>query len=302
MHDVTQNQEGFKVGYAAIVGRPNVGKSTLLNSILDFKVAAVTRKAQTTRHQIRGILTGPTHQIIFMDTPGLIDPKYKLQDAMVRATRRALRDADVTLFLVEASDQPDTRDIRLLEQIRKSNSRLVLAVNKIDTVRKESVLPLMERFATDHNITSIIPISALKSYGLDILVQEIAKDLPVGEPLYEADQVTDHPERFIVSELIREKIFQRYGDEIPYAITVDIEEFKERPKAKDFIKAMIYVEKSSQKGILIGKKGAALREVGKAARGEIEKLLGRPVFLELWVKVRKKWRQDERALRELGYG
>lgn len=291
----------FKAGYVSIVGQPNVGKSTLLNNFLHFKVSAVTRKPQTTRHQIRGILNGENYQIILLDTPGLLEPKYKLQEAMVQAAHRALRDSDLVLFMVEAAPQPDGTDVMLLEDIMKINHPVILIINKMDTVYKNQVLPLMEYYSHYENIKTMVPISALKADGLDQLRKEIIDHLPEGQPFYPPDQITDHPERFIVSEVIREKIFQRYGEEIPYATTVEIEEFKERTEGKDFIKATIYVEKTSQKGILIGKEGDALKEVGKLAREEIEYLLGRSVYLELWVKVKEKWRQDEKVLRELGY-
>lgn len=291
----------MKVGYVAIVGQPNVGKSTLLNNLLDFKVAAVTRKPQTTRHQIRGILNGEDHQIIFFDTPGLLEPKYKLQEAMRQAAFRSLKDADLVLFMVAAAEEPDAFDTKLLNEIHDFNSSIILLLNKMDIISKNQVLPVMEYFTQLGTLKSIMPISALKKEGLDSLKEEILSALPEGQPFYDKDQIMDHPERFLVSELIREKIFLRYGEEIPYATTVEIDEFKERKDGKDFIRAIIYVEKASQKGILIGKKGAALKEVGRTARQEIEHLLDRKVFLELWVKVKEKWRQDEKLLREFGY-
>ncbi|MFQ5753493.1 MAG: GTPase Era [bacterium] len=291
----------FKVGYVAIVGRPNVGKSTLLNNLLNYKVSAVTKKPQTTRHQIRGIMNGKNYQIIFLDTPGLLQPKNKLQESMVRASYRSLKDADLVLYMVEAASEPDSQVSGLLEQIVKMNPNIILTINKMDTISKNQVLPLLEYFKRFENIETMVPISALKSDGLDILKREIVDVLPRGMPFYATDQIVDHPERFITAEIIREKIFQRYGEEIPYATDVEIAEFKERSDGKDFIKAIIFVEKNSQKGILIGKRGAALKQVGKTARQEIEYLLDRPVFLELWVKVKEKWRQDERALKEFGY-
>jgi len=295
------SKKNIKVGYVAIVGQPNVGKSTLLNNLLDFKVAAVTRKPQTTRHQIRGILNGEDHQIIFFDTPGLLEPKYKLQEAMRQAAFRSLKDADLVLFMVAAAKEPDEFDTKLLNQIHDFNSSIILVLNKMDLISKNQVLPVMEYYSQLGTLKSIMPISALKKDGLDSLKEEILSALPTGQPFYDDDQIMDHPERFIVSELIREKIFQRYGEEIPYATTVQIDEFKERNDGKDFIRAIIYVEKASQKGILIGKKGAALKDVGRIARQEIEHLLERKVFLELWVKVKEKWRQDEKMLKEFGY-
>jgi len=295
------SEKKIKVGYVAIVGQPNVGKSTLLNNLLDFKVAAVTRKPQTTRHQIRGILNGKDHQIIFFDTPGLLEPKYKLQEAMRQAAFRSLKDADLVLFMVAAAREPHEFDTKLLNQIHDFNSSIILVLNKMDIISKNQVLPVMEYYSQLGILKSIMPISALKKDGLDSLKEEILSALPAGQPFYDSDQIMDHPERFVVSELIREKIFQRYGEEIPYATTVEIDEFKERNDGKDFIRAIIYVEKASQKGILIGKKGAALKDVGRIARHEIEHLLDRKVFLELWVKVKEKWRQDEKILKEFGY-
>jgi GTP-binding protein Era len=295
------SEKKIKVGYVAIVGQPNVGKSTLLNNLLDFKVAAVTRKPQTTRHQIRGILNGKDHQIIFFDTPGLLEPKYKLQEAMRQAAFRSLKDADLVLFMVAAAREPHEFDTKLLNQIHDFNSSIILVLNKMDIISKNQVLPVMEYYSQLGTLKSIMPISALKKDGLDSLKEEILSALPAGQPFYDDDQIMDHPERFVVSELIREKIFQRYGEEIPYATTVQIDEFKERNDGKDFIRAIIYVEKASQKGILIGKKGAALKDVGRIARQEIEHLLERKVFLELWVKVKEKWRQDEKMLKEFGY-
>jgi GTP-binding protein Era len=295
------SEKKIKVGYVAIVGQPNVGKSTLLNNLLDFKVAAVTRKPQTTRHQIRGILNGEDHQIIFFDTPGLLEPKYKLQEAMRQAAFRSLKDADLVLFMVAAAREPHEFDKKLLNEIHDFNSSIILVLNKMDIISKNQVLPVMEYYSQLGTLKSIMPISALKKDGLDSLKEEILSALPAGQPFYDDDQIMDHPERFVVSELIREKIFQRYGEEIPYATTVEIDEFKERNDGKDFIRAIIYVEKASQKGILIGKKGAALKDVGRIARQEIEHLLERKVFLELWVKVKEKWRQDEKMLKEFGY-
>jgi len=295
------SEKKIKVGYVAIVGQPNVGKSTLLNNLLDFKVAAVTRKPQTTRHQIRGILNGKDHQIIFFDTPGLLEPKYKLQEAMRQAAFRSLKDADLVLFMVAAAREPHEFDTKLLNEIHDFNSSIILVLNKMDIISKNQVLPVMEYYSQLGILKSIMPISALKKDGLDSLKEEILSALPAGQPFYDSDQIMDHPERFVVSELIREKIFQRYGEEIPYAPTVEIDEFKERNDGKDFIRAIIYVEKASQKGILIGKKGAALKDVGRIARHEIEHLLERKVFLELWVKVKEKWRQDEKILKEFGY-
>lgn len=299
---MTETSESpFKAGYAVIVGRPNVGKSTLLNNFLHFKISAVTSKPQTTRHQIRGILNEQNFQVIFLDTPGFLQPKYRLQEAMVQAARSALKDADLVLFLIEAASHPDHADVLILEEIASIGCPIILVINKIDAIARGQVLPLIDHFRAYEQIVEIVPISALKSENLETLKEQIVKYLPEGPPFYPPDQITDHPERFIVAEIIREKIFQKYGDEIPYATTVAIDEFQERQSGKDFIKATIYVEKSSQKGILVGRKGEALKKVGKMAREEIESVLDRPVFLELWVKVKEKWRKDDQSLKEFGY-
>ena len=292
----------FKVGYVAIVGRPNVGKSTLLNNLLNFKISSVTRKPQTTRHQIRGILNEKDYQIIFLDTPGLLtQTQYKLHEAMQQAAYRSVKDADSVLFMISAKSGPDDLDVKKLQGILQLNHAVILAINKIDLITKDLILPTIDFYQRFEKLKTIVPISALKREGLDVLKQELVDLLPEGPPFYDTEQITDHPERFLVSEIVREKIFQRYGDEIPYATTVEVDEFKERNKSKDFIKATIYIERESQKGILIGKKGAALKELGKVARKEIEQVLGRSVFLELWVKVKEKWRQKERELKNFGY-
>ena len=291
----------FKSGYVAIIGQPNVGKSTLLNQLLDFKVASVSRKPQTTRHRITGILSGAGFQVVFLDTPGLLEPKYKLQEAMLRASQRAAQEADVGLFMVTAHPKANEHDVEHLMALKQIQSKVILAINKVDLIQKEQLLPLMDFYINVTDLTAVVPISALKADGLTELRQEIIKALPNGRPFYDADQVMDHPERFLVSEIIREKIFLLYGAEIPYSTTVTIEEFKERTKAKDYIRATVYVEKKSQKGILIGKKGEALKKVGAAARKEIEATLDRQVFLELWIKVKEKWRDDEKMLKEFGY-
>jgi GTP-binding protein Era len=298
---LTNSSDNFKCGYVAIVGEPNVGKSTLLNNLLSYRISSVTRKPQTTRHQIKGILNGDDHQIIFFDTPGILQPGYRLQEAMLQAVQRSLQDADLVLLLLSASGDSHTPDLDKIKTAADSGKPLIVAINKIDLYPKNTVLPLIDTCQTRLQPEAVLPISALQNDGIDILKQEIINQLPQGFPFYSQDQITDHPERFVVAELIREKIFQLYSDEIPYATNVSIDEFKERQYGKDYIKATIYVERSSQKGILIGKKGAALQKIGNLARREIERLLDRPVYLDLWVKVKEKWRKDDKALKEFGY-
>ena len=291
----------FKAGYVALIGRPNVGKSTLMNAFLGQKLSIVTPKPQTTRHRVLGILSGEDYQMIFLDTPGLLIPRYKLQETMVKAARSAIEEADVLLFMIEPEDKISPANRSILSDLIQTKKPTILTINKIDLIEKDKLLPIIEDYSRNFNLTSIIPISALKADGLDKLRQLLIDNLPVGFPFYPPDTITDQPERFFVAEIIREKIFQKYGEEIPYSTTVTVEEFKERDQGKDYIRAVIYVERNSQKGIIIGKQAVALKRVGQVAREEIELFLGRPVYLELFVKVKEKWRQKEAILRELGY-
>lgn len=291
----------YKAGYVAIVGQPNVGKSTLTNELLKFRLSIITAKPQTTRHRILGILNGNNYQVIFLDTPGLIEPKYRLQEVMINAAINATKDADLILFLVTAAPKPQEKDLAILEMIKKTGKPVILVINKIDLLSKALVLPCIDEYNRLHQFSAIIPISALKKENLDALEQAIVSQLPFGQPFYSPELVTEHPERFFVSEIIREKIFQNYGDELPYSTAVVIDEFIEKKGRKDVIKARIIVERASQKGIIIGKGGAALKNVGQLARMEIEEFLGRPVFLELWVAVRDKWRKKDMFLKEFGY-
>jgi GTP-binding protein Era len=291
-----------RAGYVSILGRPNVGKSTFLNQVLGVKLSIISPKPQTTRHRILGIHSGDHFQIVFLDTPGLLEPKYLLQEVMMKAVDAAVEDANVILYMVEAADHLDPDDRPFLERIKKNNKPLLVLINKIDLVRKGRILPQIDEIAREFQPEEIIPISALERDGLDEVIQEIVRRLPENPPFYPPDMLTEHPERFIVGEIIREKIFLLFGEEIPYSTTVTIDEFRERPGEKDYIRATIFVEKDSQKGILIGKKGQALKKVGTLAREEIEYFLGRPVYLELWVKVKENWRRDAGALRHFGYG
>jgi len=296
-----EKNSNFKAGYVALIGKPNVGKSTLMNSLLGLKLSIVTPKPQTTRHSILGILSEENYQIIFYDTPSLLVPRYKLQDRMLNAARRAIDESDLIVFMVEPEDKITKLVDETLTEILGKKKFVILVINKIDTIKKDDLLPIIERYNQAYQFEEIIPISALKGDGLDELKATLQKYLPYGHPYYPKDMITNHPERFFVSEIIREKIFQNYGEEIPYSTTVQIEEFVENPDHKDYIRASIIVERSSQKGILIGKGGSALKRVGKLAREEIELFLDRPVFLELFVKVREKWRQKDNFLREFGY-
>lgn len=293
--------QDFKSGYVAIVGQPNVGKSTLTNKLLKFQLSITTPKPQTTRHRILGIHSGDNFQMIFLDTPGIIEPGYLLQKAMMRAAQNAIKDADVILFLVEASMKPTKNDLGILERLIVAQKPIVLAINKIDLVDRKIVLPLIDAYFKLYDFSDILPISAKKETSLDILEKALLKKIPQGFPFYPVEDVTDHPERFFVSEIIREKIFQKYGDEIPYSTAIVIDEFVEKQGRKDLIKARIIVERDSQKAIIIGKGGSALKAVGKLARVDIEEFLGRPVFLELWVAVKEKWRKKDMFIKEFGY-
>jgi len=298
---VVQSETPFKAGYVAIVGEPNVGKSTLMNALLGQKISIVTRKPQTTRQRVLGILTTPVSQIIFLDTPGLLDARYLLQETMMRSARRALEDADVVLVLTEASasDLPDIVRVRL-EPFSKRKP-LLLCLNKVDTAPRDQVLPVLARFAKSGLFREVVPVSALKKENLNDLLKTITQYLPEHPAFYPDDVVSEQPERFFVAEIIREKIFEQFQEEIPYSTAVEIHEFKEREEGKTFINADIIVERNSQKGILIGKKGAALKAIGQAARKDIEEFVGRPVFLELFVKVGEKWRSKESWMKRLGY-
>jgi GTP-binding protein Era len=291
----------FKSGYVAVVGQPNVGKSTLTNAILKFPLSITTPKPQTTRHRILGIHSEENAQIIFLDTPGLIDPKYKLQDWMMKAAKSALNDADLILFLVEATRTPKLKDLEILELLTSSGNPIVLVINKVDTVEKESILPLIDEFQKMQQFVDIVPISALEHENVDELLKVILAQLPNGMPFFPDDIITQHPERFFVSELIREQIFQNFSDELPFSTAVVIDEFKERKGRKDFIQARIIVERESQKKIIIGKGGQAVRKIGQGARIKIEEFLDRPVYLEIFVAVREKWRKNDNFLKEFGY-
>lgn len=292
-----------RCGYVAIIGRPNAGKSTLLNQLLDFKLSIVTAKPQTTRQRILGIMNEENIQIIFLDTPGLIKPKYALQTAMMKIADQAIQTSDILLVMIDVTSEEDSDFVLELFQNALKNLELpkILLLNKVDLVPKEQLLPLIHRFHAVGIFKEIIPISALNNDGVDIVKKNLIDILPVGERFYPEDMLTEQPEKFFVSEIIREKIFLYYGKEIPYSTDVIIEEFKERKESKDFIRASIIVERQSQKVILIGKNGEALKRVGEESRKDIERFLDRKVFLELWVKVKVDWRKNNTVLKNLGY-
>jgi GTP-binding protein Era len=308
----------FRCGYVAIIGEPNVGKSTLMNGLLQQKISIVTKKPQTTRHRILGILTTPAYQAVFLDTPGIIQPRYALHEAMMESAASAVSDADLILFMVDAARPApggDSPEDAILAQLGASGRPVYLLLNKVDLVDKALLLPLIDRYSRRHPFREIFPVSALTLEGTGGLMASVSSELPVHPPLYPADIVSEHNERFFVAEIIREKIFIRCQEEVPYSTTVEITEFIERGAAaageaeppkkrkplKWFISADIYVERDSQKGILIGKKGGMLKEIGEIARRDIERFLGHQVFLDLHVKVRPGWRGDKEWLQRLGY-
>jgi GTP-binding protein Era len=292
----------FKSGFISILGRPNVGKSTLFNRILGDKIALVAKRPQTTRNRILGIRNVEGGQFIFLDTPGIHEGRSELNRRMVSTAIASGRDSDVLLFMMEASSPLVEKDRQMIESLGGSNGVSFLVINKIDLMKKGNLLPIIDQYQKLHAFQEIIPISAITGEGVDTLLQEILKVLPECPPYYPEDMITDQAERFLVSEMIREKVIRQSYQEIPYSTAVTIEEFKERPeKNMVVIKGTIHVERDSQKKILIGKGGQKLRKIGEEARKDVEALLGAKVFLELWVNVEKNWTRDPRALNRLGY-
>lgn len=290
-----------KSGFAAVIGRPNVGKSTLINALIGQKIAIMSDKPQTTRSRILCILTEENAQIIFLDTPGVHKPKHKLGDYMAKATEGALHGVDVVVFVVDATEKMGAGEQYILKQLANVRVPVLLAVNKVDCIPRAQTLPIIANYAKAYNFAGIVPISAREGENLGGLLAEIKAHLPEGPQYYPADMVTDQPERLIVAELVREKVLTLTRDEIPHAVAVDIEEMTTRPKGDVYIRAVIYVERESQKGIVIGTKGALLRTIGAQARTDVETLLGSKVYLDLWVKTRKDWRNRATALREFGF-
>ena len=289
-----------RAGFVSIIGKPNVGKSTLMNALVGERLSIVTSKAQTTRHRILGILNGADFQLIYSDTPGIIQPKYELHNAMMSFVYSSLEDADVVLFVTDIYEKHDEEPV--VERLRKMvDTPIILLVNKIDQADQDEVEAKLAYWKEQlPNAAEVLPISALNAFGTDSVLQLVLKRLPVHPEYYPKDELTDKPERFFAAEMVREKIFKLYKKEIPYSCEVGIEEFKEE---KDIIRirAIIYVERSSQKGIIIGQKGEALKKVGTWAREEMEKFFMKKVFLEIHVKVNENWRADPKALARFGY-
>ena len=292
----------FKSGFVAIVGAPNVGKSTLLNRILGQKIAITSDKPQTTRHRILGIAHLPEAQIIFLDTPGVHKGKKALNRHLVDVAMKALGEVDLVLFMIEASVDQQVSDEIILRAVEEKKHPMILVINKVDTIEKPSLLPVMEHWEKKYPFQAVVPISALRGTQIDSLMTEMIAALPPGPPYFPEDTITDAPERFIAAEMIREKVFRLTGEEVPYAVAVTIASFKERPgKNLVDIHATIHVEKNSHKPIIIGKNGQMLKRIGASARKDIERMVGRKVFLKLWVRVQKNWTRDEKAMRKLGY-
>lgn len=288
-----------KAGFVNIIGRPNVGKSTLMNAMVGEKLSIITSKAQTTRHRIKGILNTPAYQIIFSDTPGILDPNYKLQEAMLKAARSALVDADVLIYLTEVGENPDLEN-PFIQKVANAKVPVLLVINKIDLSNQEEVESHLEAWNQALPKAEIIPISALRNFNVDFIFNRILEHLPESPPYYPKDALTDKSERFFVGEMIREKILLYYKQEIPYAVEIEIESFKEDLKLIR-ISAIIYVERESQKGILIGNEGKALKKVGRESRLDMESFFNKKIFLELRVKVKKDWRNNERLVKKFGY-
>jgi GTP-binding protein Era len=292
----------FRTGYVAIVGRPNTGKSTLMNAFLGERLSIVTPKPQTTRQRVLGILTGSSFQIIFMDTPGLLEPAYRLQEMMLQSALRTIQEADVTVAMTDATR--DLKDINedLVKHLRHCSGPVILAINKIDRIKRANLLPMIDQVRRRFSFRAIVPVSALHRDGLDELKRVMIDAMPEGPALYPEDALTDQPERFFAAEIIREQLFLTLEDELPYASAVQVDDFKDRASGTAYIQASIILERASQKGIVIGKDGQMLKQIGTAAREAVSGFLGRPVYLDLWIRVRPSWRKKDRELKRLGYG
>jgi len=294
-------KDQHKSGFVAIIGRPNVGKSTLLNQVIGQKIAIMSDKAQTTRNKIQGVYTTEGMQIVFLDTPGIHKPKSKLGSYMMKVAENTLDEVDAVLFLVDVVDGLGGGDRFIIERLKNVQTPVLLVLNKIDQVHPEALLPIITAYKDLYPFAEIVPISALHGNNVNTLLEQIGKYLQPGPQYYPSDQVTDYPEQFICAELIREKILHLTREEIPHSIAVAIENMKVEDNGIVTIGAVIYVERDSQKGIVIGKQGALLKEIGKQARRDIEALLGSKIFLEMWVKVKKDWRNREHVLKDLGF-
>lgn len=291
----------FKSGFITIIGRPNVGKSTFLNRVIGQKIAIMSDKAQTTRNTIQGVLTEDNAQMIFIDTPGIHKPKHKLGDFMVKLAENTLNEVDAILFMINAKEGYGAGDQYIIDRLEHIKSPVYLIINKIDQIHPDELFLLITKYKDKYPFAEIIPISALEGNNVDHLLSVLKDQLPEGPQYYPEDQVTDHPERFIISELIREKALQLTREEIPHSVAVVIDKIEKNTEEKVLIQASIIIERKSQKGIIIGKQGTMLKKIGSQARRDIERLLGTKVYLELWVKVQKDWRNSDRYLQEFGF-
>ncbi|WP_408021010.1 GTPase Era [Staphylococcus epidermidis] len=290
-----------KSGFVSIIGRPNVGKSTFVNRVIGHKIAIMSDKAQTTRNKIQGVMTRDDAQIIFIDTPGIHKPKHKLGDYMMRVAKNTLSEIDAIMFMVNVNEDIGRGDEYIMEMLKNVKIPIFLVLNKIDLVHPDTLMPKIEQYQSYMDFTDIIPISALEGLNVDHFIDVLKSFLPEGPKYYPDNQISDHPEQFVVSEIIREKILHLTSEEIPHAIGVNVDRMIKEDEDRVRIETTIYVERDSQKGIVIGKGGKKLKEVGKRARRDIEMLLGSKVYLELWVKVQRDWRNKVNFIRQIGY-
>jgi GTP-binding protein Era len=302
MSSTNDKYENFKSGYVAIVGAPNAGKSTLLNRMLGEKISITSKKPQTTRNRILGVVHRPESQIIFIDTPGIFKAKDTLNMRIVDTALSAIGDADIILFVLDVANPDPTSEYFLVKRLQSQNRPVLLALNKIDLIEKADLLAMIKKWSTDFRFDVIVPVSATEGTQINELTEAMENFLPIGPPYFPEDALTDLPERFIAAEMIRESIFRLTGEEIPYATAVMVDSFKEEKNGKLVkIEATIHLERDSQKGIIIGKDGSKLKRIGTESRKKIEHMLDTKVFLKLFVRVQKNWRKDTRALRKFGY-
>ncbi|WP_340111399.1 GTPase Era [Maribellus mangrovi] len=288
-----------KAGFVNIVGNPNVGKSTIMNALVGEKISIITQKMQTTRHRIKGIVSGDDFQIVYSDTPGILKPSYKLQETMMKFVDSALIDADVILFVTDVVEKPD-KNPEYIEKVRKSNMPVIVLINKIDLSNQEDVMKLYDHWSNTFPGATIFPVSAREKFNIEPIFDRIIELLPESPPFFPKDELTDRNERFFLQEIIREKILLSYQKEIPYAVEVEVEEFKEAEKLIN-VRTVIHVARDSQKGIIIGHQGKMLKKVGTEARKDAEEFFGKKIFLELYVKVAKDWREKDGQLKKFGY-
>ena len=297
-----QASKQFKSGFVAVIGRPNVGKSTLINTLIGQKIAIMSDKPQTTRNRILCILTRQDMQLVFLDTPGIHKPKDKLGEYMVKSAEGTLKEVDAILFVVDATEKMGPGERYIMERLEATKKPVILVVNKLDLIEREQALPIIANYTEKYEFAGVVPISAKEEINLDGLLEELKKYLPEGPQYYPEDMVTDQPERLIAAELVREKVLHLTRDEVPHSIAVECDEMTTRPNGDVYIRATIYVERESQKGIVIGAKGTLLKEIGALARQDIQNLLGSRVYLDLWVKVKKDWRNRTGVLHNFGFG